>query len=291
MMNALDTWFGTLPGEWRSSPIKADFAIQLGKMLQPASRGGGDRQANYLRAANVQWDGVRLGKDFLKSMYASQSDLVQYAAAAGDVLVVEGGEGGRTCLMVEAVDDLIIQNSLLRLRPKDLNAMRSRFLVKVMRAANAAGYFAAANNGSTIAHFTKVKCAVMPVPTPPDDVMKLIVRYLDYSELRIAKAIAAKQQVLQLLRERQKQVAQAVVLGLPVGVKTVESGEKWLGEVPAHWELRRMKSWFIERSVKNCPQLPLLAATQSRGVVTKEDYGLRTVVAQTGLENLRVPPP
>lgn len=128
-------------------------------------------------------------------------------------------------------------------------------------------------------------------PTPALEEQGLIVRYLDYAELRIAKAIAAKQQVLQLLRERQKQVAQAVVLGLPLGVKTVESGEKWIGEVPAHWELRRMKSWFIERSVKNCPQLPLLAATQSRGVVTKEDYGLRTVVAQTGLENLKVVEP
>jgi type I restriction enzyme, S subunit len=175
-------------------------------------------------------------------MYASQSDLVQYAAAAGDVLVVEGGEGGRTCLMVEAVDDLIIQNSLLRLRPKDLNAMRSRFLVKVMRAANAAGYFAAANNGSTIAHFTKVKCAVMPVPTPPDNVMKLIVRYLDHAELRIAKAIAAKQEVVRLLREaRLAMISETVLAGIGTDVERIESGIPGVGSVPAHWRIRRAK--------------------------------------------------
>ena len=137
--------------------------------------------------------------------------------------------------------------------------------------------------------YSRLGRSLVIVPTPESCVA--IVRYLDHADLRIAKAIAAKQQVLKLLRERQKQVAQAVVLGVPVGAQTVESGESWLGKVPEHWELRRMKSWFIERSVKNHPHLPLLAATQSRGVVTKEEYGLRTVIAQTGLENLKVVEP
>jgi type I restriction enzyme, S subunit len=272
-MNALDTWFGALPREWRSSPIKADFAIQLGKMLQPGSRGGDDRQTTYLRAANVQWDGVRLGQAFLKSMYASQSDLVQYAAVAGDVLVVEGGEGGRTCLMVEDRDDLIIQNSLLRLRPKDLSSTRSRFLVKVMRAANAAGYFAAANNGSTISHFTKVKCAVMPVPTPPDDLMKMIVRYLDHAEVRIAKAIAAKQELLSLLNEHRSTVIDTLVLrGLDPESEMSTSNVAWIGEIPAHWEVVSSKSLFAHRKERSRVGDEMLTASQSRGILKREEF-------------------
>ncbi len=67
-----------------------------------------------------------------------------------------------------------------------------------------------------------------------------------------------------------------------------ESPQAWLGEVPGHWGVRRMKFLFKERAQKGFPNEPLLAATQSKGVVRKEDYGLRTVTAMNGLENLKL---
>ena len=62
----------------------------------------------------------------------------------------------------------------------------------------------------------------------------------------------------------------------------------WLGHVPEHWGQRRMKFLFKERTQKGFPSEPLLAATQSKGVVLKEDYGSRTVTAVSGLENLKL---
>jgi type I restriction enzyme S subunit len=67
-----------------------------------------------------------------------------------------------------------------------------------------------------------------------------------------------------------------------------ESGLPWLGQVPRHWRSRRMKFLFKERAQKGFPNEPLLAATQSKGVIRKEDYGLRTVTAVNGLENLKL---
>lgn len=67
-----------------------------------------------------------------------------------------------------------------------------------------------------------------------------------------------------------------------------ESGLPWLGRVPQHWGQRRMKFLFKERTEKRFPNEPLLAATQSKGVVRKEDYRLRTVTAMNGLENLKL---
>ncbi len=67
-----------------------------------------------------------------------------------------------------------------------------------------------------------------------------------------------------------------------------ESGLPWLGQVPGHWSTRRMKFLFRERSEKGHPNEPLLAATQTKGVVRKEDYGLRTVTAMNGLEHLKL---
>ena len=66
------------------------------------------------------------------------------------------------------------------------------------------------------------------------------------------------------------------------------SGIQWLGEVPEHWDLRRTKTLLAERSEKGFPDEPLLAATQTRGVVRKEDYENRTVLALKDLHLLKV---
>ncbi len=49
-----------------------------------------------------------------------------------------------------------------------------------------------------------------------------------------------------------------------------ESGLPWLAQLPRDWETRRMKFLFKERTEKGLPNEPLLAATQSKGVVRKE---------------------
>ena len=67
-----------------------------------------------------------------------------------------------------------------------------------------------------------------------------------------------------------------------------DSGLPWLGRVPRHWEMRRTKVLLRERVEKDFPNEPLLAATQSKGVVRKEDYGSRTVTAQKDFHLLKL---
>ena len=67
-----------------------------------------------------------------------------------------------------------------------------------------------------------------------------------------------------------------------------ESGLPWVGRMPAHWSQRRMKFLFRDRVQKGFPDEPLLAATQSKGVVRKEDYGTRTVTASKDFHLLKL---
>ena len=67
-----------------------------------------------------------------------------------------------------------------------------------------------------------------------------------------------------------------------------DSGVKCLGEIPSHWEMRKMKFSFEERSQKGFPNLPLLAATQNHGVIRKTDYENRTVEATKSLDTLKL---
>ncbi len=67
-----------------------------------------------------------------------------------------------------------------------------------------------------------------------------------------------------------------------------ESNQDWLGAIPYHWELRKMKYSFSERSEKGFPSLPMLAATQNHGVIKKSDYENRTVEATKALDTLKL---
>ena len=67
-----------------------------------------------------------------------------------------------------------------------------------------------------------------------------------------------------------------------------ESGVEWLGKVPQHWEVRRTKTVLKQRTEKGFPNEPLLAATQTKGVVRKEQYENRTVLALKDLHLLKL---
>lgn len=77
----------------------------------------------------------------------------------------------------------------------------------------------------------------------------------------------------------------------PVASDSINSPIRWLDAVPESWEWSRLKALLNERNVRNHPGEPLLAATQSMGVVRKERYGLRTVVVQRGFEQLKLVEP
>lgn len=66
-----------------------------------------------------------------------------------------------------------------------------------------------------------------------------------------------------------------------------DSGIQWLGEIPSHWSLRKMKYVFNERSEKNHPNEQPLCATQSKGVIPQSLYEGRVVVVNKGFDGLK----
>ena len=85
------------------------------------------------------------------------------------------------------------------------------------------------------------------VPLPPLPEQTAIVRFLDHADQRIRRYIRAKQKLIALLEEQKQAIIHQTVTG-QIDVRTgqpylsyKDSGVEWLGEVPAHWELRRVK--------------------------------------------------
>lgn len=69
-----------------------------------------------------------------------------------------------------------------------------------------------------------------------------IANYLDHKTTQIDNLIAKKEQFITLLQEERTAVInQAVTKGLDPKMKMKDSGIEWLGEIPEHWEVKRMR--------------------------------------------------
>ena len=108
----------------------------------------------------------------------------------------------------------------------------------------------------------------IPVPVPSLEEQGLIVRYLDHAELRIAKAIAAKQTMVSLMEEQRSAVVAHEMLGgenKRTAVKQLEG----FGEIPAHWEVMTLRGLLRKIALRNPGGHQLLSVLRSRGVIER----------------------
>jgi type I restriction enzyme S subunit len=85
------------------------------------------------------------------------------------------------------------------------------------------------------------------VVIPPPDEQTAIVRFLDWANGRLEKAIRAKQKVIKLLNEQKQTIIhQALTRGLDPSVALKPTGIPWLKEAPEHWGITPLKriAWF-----------------------------------------------
>ena len=202
-------WLGDVPAHWEIGATKRIYEIRLGKMLQSEPRVSNDVRVPYLKAVHVQWDGVNVTDAPL--MWASPREVERYSIANGDLLVCEGGEGGRCSILDNVPDDTIIQNALHRVRP--IAGWSNQFLYYVMRAISETGFFDAINDKATIAHFTKEKFDALRIPLPPIPEQRAIVRYLDDATAAIDAKIARARRLIELLEEYRTRLIADVVTG------------------------------------------------------------------------------
>ena len=126
------------------------------------------------------------------------------------------------------------------------------------------------------------------LPLPPLAEQHSIVSYLDTKCSLLDTLLSNKEKEISLLQEmKQRVIADAVTRGVNPNVKFKATNIPWLPEIPEHWEMRKMKYIFKERSEKNHPNEEPLCATQSKGVIPQSLYEGRVVVVNKGFENLK----
>ncbi|MYH80299.1 hypothetical protein F4141_06285, partial [Candidatus Poribacteria bacterium] len=97
-------------------------------------------------------------------------------------------------------------------------------------------------SGSTYLEVTKGTLVGVRIPLPPLSEQIQIANFLDRKTEQIDKLIGIKDRQIELLQEqRTALINQAVTKGHDPNVEMKPSGVEWIGEIPAHWKIKKLK--------------------------------------------------
>jgi len=101
--------------------------------------------------------------------------------------------------------------------------------------------------GSTYDAVTTSEVGDLPALLPLHEEQCAIAAFLDHETARIDALVAKKERLIQLLQEiRAALITRGVTEGLDPSAPMKDSGVEWLGEIPAHWDVKRL--WHLTPS-------------------------------------------
>ena len=109
------------------------------------------------------------------------------------------------------------------------------------------------------------------VPVPPREEQDQIVRFLDWKVSSINKLINIKKKEIKAIDAlKRSMVSHAITRGLTADAPMKYSGVKWLGDIPAHWKITKLRQILHPVSEKNHPEFPLLSVVREQGVILRD---------------------
>jgi len=100
--------------------------------------------------------------------------------------------------------------------------------------------------GTTFLELSKESLGTFKLPLPKYDEQLAIANYLDDQTQKIDQLIANKKAQVEKLKElRQIEINNAVTKGLNPNTEMKDSGIEWLGKIPKHWEVKRLKNILL----------------------------------------------
>ena len=237
-------WLGDVPSHWHIGRLKNTVqSVQSGVWGEDPQGDGKDivciRVADFDRVARR----VDLGNLTLRSVDPQSIQKVQLEK--GNLLIEKSGGGEVTPVGMVVMFD------------HDIEAVFSNFIAKFnvkhdydptfLNYVHAALYMLGANKPAIkqttgiqnldLNQYLNTKFACPPLPE-----QRAIARYLEFVDDGIQRYIKAKERLIELLEEQKRAVInQAVTRGLDPDVPLKPSGVEWLGDIPAHWEVGRLK--------------------------------------------------
>lgn len=216
-------WLGSVPEHWRVDRLKRNLSLLTEKS---------DSKNNPVALENIEgWSGR-----FIASETEFEGDGVQFDT--GDILFGKLRPYLAKVLLAPWPGEAVGDFHVLRAKP----GVFPHFAQYLMLTRSFIDIVDGSTFGSKMPRAGWDFVGNMPLPIPSFDEQKIIAGFLDREAAKIDALVAEQEQLITLLKEkRQAVISHAVTKGLDPSVLMKDSGVEWLGAVPAHWQVRRVK--------------------------------------------------
>lgn len=242
-------WIGEIPEHWKI--VRLRF---LGNAQNGISKNGDYFGSGY---PFITYGDVYNSSTFQNASglaLSSKEDQKLYSVKKGDIFFTRTSETideiGFSSVCLNTIPNATFSGFLIRFRPNN-NDLCEKYSSYYFRCSIHRNYFAKNMNIVIRASLGQTLLKSLPVIIPPLPEQEAIVTYLDSKVAKIDEYISIAEKKIAALEElKQTIIAEAVTRGIHKDVPMKDSGVKWIGMIPEHWKVNKIRSHFKERRVK-----------------------------------------
>ena len=257
-------WFPNMPTEWKSIKVKHVFKERIDKGFPEEPLLAATQTKGVVRKENYETRTVTAQKDF---------HLLKLVRLGDFVISLRSFQGG---IEIAHEQGIISPAYTVMIPQVSIDREYFKYLYKAKYFIDGLTTFVTGIREGQNIDYSKFRRSLVPLPSKPEQTA--IANFLDKKTAEIKQFIELKEKTIALLKERKTAIInQAVTKGLNPNVEMKDSGIEWLGEVPKHWEVKRLKSSFYLRKDtvgENSDNYTLLSLTQN-GVIERDMENLQ----------------
>lgn len=237
-------WINKIPSHWYTIPIKFSVKNPVTSFID----------GDWIESKYIESDGIRYlttgnvgaleykeqGSGFISEETFSKLNCTE--VFPGDLLISRLNEPiARTCIVPDLGYRIVVAVDNVIYRP-ETSLYDKRFIMYQMNCSPYSENASFIARGSTMPRISRTMLGAIKLSIPPLYEQRVIATYLDEKCGEINRAIDVQKKKIALLDElKQTIITDAVTKGLDSNVPMKDSGVEWIGHVPQHWEVMRLR--------------------------------------------------
>jgi type I restriction enzyme S subunit len=247
-------WLGEIPKHWEVLKLKHLGDINLSNVDKKSKEN--EETVKLCNYVDVYYNDYITEKIEFMIATASYEQKKTFSLRKGDVLLTKDSETWNDIAIAAYVatdlDNVICGYHLAHIHPYQSKAL-GKYIFRSISSTRLREKFWIAANGVTRFGISKSSILSVLLPVPPLSEQKAIAHFLDCETNKLDNLIAKKERFIELLQEKRTAlISHTVTKGLNPDVPMKDSGISWLGQIPQHWEVKKLK-WFASTDSGSTP--------------------------------------
>jgi type I restriction enzyme S subunit len=237
-------WLGKVPQHWTIKRLK-DIGIgglTNGIFKTKDQFGSG---AKLVNVTDLYQNDSIINNEKLDRVCATQSEINRYCVRGGDIFFVRSSlklEGiGVSAIFENGKEATVFECHIIRFRPNQKHVF-PKFAIYQLNSNEIRYKFVVVSKTVTMTTISQDKISTIDLVYPAFREQQAIAAYLDTKTAQIDRKIELlSQKAAQYGKLKQSLINETVTRGLGKTVAMKDSGVEWIGKVPVHWEVKRVK--------------------------------------------------